>query len=130
VGESAAHGNGSDGSVAAELDALIIVLREAVELVPPGGGPDRPRLVALLRAACDGCQRAAAESGSILPTWSAPDAVHEWLHDLRARVGTIAGWTRLLAQRRDEPTWLRTADVLERNAKILVELLENPPAAA
>lgn len=114
--------------LATELDRLLQVLADAAAVVSRAGGHDRTRLVGVLQDGCAAFQRAAAgaksrSAGEAL----APEAMGDWLHDLRARVGTIGGWARFLSQQRDEATWLRTADVIERNVKFLGELLAHPP---
>jgi hypothetical protein len=57
----------------------------------------------------------------------APEALDAWLHDLRGPVGAILGRAVLPSPERDGVTQTRAVKAIDRNAKLLRELLGHSP---
>jgi hypothetical protein len=91
-------------------------------------GAERDHLLGLvgdLRATLEGVAgtlRARTAEGP--PT---PEALDTWLHDLRGPLGAMLGWATLFSPERDATTRARAVEAIDRNAKLLVELLGHPP---
>jgi signal transduction histidine kinase len=87
---------------------------------------DRDRLVGLLHQARAALSTAAAAvAGPAGGT--APAALAAWLHDLGSPVTAIVGWARMLELAGDPAIQARAVEAIDRNAKLLTELLGNPP---
>lgn len=102
---------------------MVDVLAEATALLQAGGRELR-RIAAMCRQAQWALRRAVDQVRAAPPP---PESLTEWRHDLRARVGTIAGWTRFFDRQRDDATRIRTLEIIERNAKLLADLVAHPP---
>jgi signal transduction histidine kinase len=87
---------------------------------------DRDRLVGLLHQA-----RAALSTVAAEVAWpggrTAPTALAAWLHDLRSPVTAIMGWAQMLGLPGDPAIHARAVEAIDRNTKLLRELLGNPP---
>ena len=58
---------------------------------------------------------------------TAPAALAAWLHDLGSPVTAIVGWARMLELAGDPAIQAGAVEAIDRNAKLLTELLGNPP---
>ena len=98
----------------------------SVRAVQQTTSADRDRLVGLLHQA-----RAALSTAAAEVAWpaggTAPAALAAWRHDLCSPVTAIVGWARMLELAGDPAIQARAVEAIDRNAKLLTELLGNPP---
>jgi len=114
----------SDPDVAEPLDRLAQALSRAAETIVRHESADRERLVGQVRDAVAALHRAAAVlSARAAETPPDRDVLGAWLHELRAPITVITGWALMLGPERDAATHIRAADAIERNAKLLMDLL-------
>ena len=108
------------------LDDVERSLMASAQAIQQTTSADRDRLVGLLHQAWAALSTAAAEVA-----WpvggTAPAALAVWLHDLRSPVTAIMGWAQMLGLPGDPAIHARAVEAIDRNTKLLRELLGNPP---
>jgi signal transduction histidine kinase len=97
----------------------------SVQAIQRTTSADRDRLVGLLHQARAALASSAAAVAS--PAGGrAPAALAAWVHDLCSPVTAIVGWARML-ELGDPAIQARAVEAIDRNAKLLTDLLGNPP---
>ena len=108
------------------LDDVERSLMASAQAIEQTSSADRDRLVALLHQA-----RAVLSTAAAKVAWPAggttPAALAAWLHDLRSSVTAIMGWAKMLELPGDPVIQARAVEAIDRNTKLLTELLGNPP---
>jgi signal transduction histidine kinase len=120
-------GTADDGAVET-LEHVGRVLTRIVRLIEVAGGAEREHLAGPIGAVLEA--HGAAIRGMAAAGWTAPDpqGIASWLHDLRNLVNGLLGWAHVLGRvTRDEATRLRAAEAIDRTAKLLTQLLAQPP---
>jgi hypothetical protein len=99
-------------------------LMASVQAIQRTTSADRDRLVGVLHQA-----REALSTAAVAVAWpvggTPPAALAAWLHDLCSPATAIVGWARMLAV--NPATQACAVEAIDRNAKLLTELLGNPP---
>ncbi len=120
----------SRGTLPEPLDRLGQFLTEVRRLAQKAGGAEQDRLLGVVRSTLEALHTAAgvltARSAGGGP--GAPDVLSTWGHELRGPMAAMAGWAYILGLTPDETKRLQAAEAIERNAKLLMELLAHPPA--
>jgi signal transduction histidine kinase len=98
----------------------------SVQAIQRTTSADRDRLVGLLHQARAALATSAAAVASPAGG-TAPAALAAWVHDLCSPVTAIVGWARMLEQAGDPAIQARAVEAIDRNAKLLTDLLGNPP---
>jgi signal transduction histidine kinase len=107
-----------------DLTRVVDLLVEVTAILRAGGRETR-RLATQSRRTELALRRALERTGPASPPSA---ALAEWRHDLRARTGTIVSWAQFYDRQRDEATRIQTLEVIERNLKLLADLIAHPPA--
>jgi signal transduction histidine kinase len=111
------------------LRKLGAILGHAGGLIAGAGGADAERLLELVRATGAALATAAERQGASAPGRAGDaEAMAGWLHAVRNPVTAMVGWAQLLAQARDEAGRIRAVEAIERNAKLLTDVLLHPPS--
>jgi signal transduction histidine kinase len=124
----------TDGaSHAAALLRLSALLADGMHDLEQARGADVAPVTGLVRAAVQRLETAAVqvrdrEAGNNVETRAArAEAMHQWLHELRTPVTSVAGWVCMLTYGPKEATRTRATAGVEWNASRLSELLRLRP---
>lgn len=124
---------GRAGSSAREvvepLDRLRTSIAEVVRLVKRAGGREYAQTAGTVEGVLGALNATAAalRARETAPTLAGAARLAAWLHDLRDPVTAMAGWAHILRRMDNEVKRRRARETIERNARLLARLLDQPP---
>lgn len=106
------------------LDRLSRALLEAIDRAQVLEDRDREPLLGLLRMVLEAVHAAAR---ALQGRPATPEALSQWSHSLREPVTVVAAWVQMLALGLNEAKHAQGREAIERNARILLQRLAEPP---